>query len=186
VSRKNSSACGARTRACRVHTRVNAFAPSRVCTRPRIVFDSRNQSSLHRIPLNVSGDLAPLGFISNPMVVRLALPKLLTRAMKQPISLPSRDALERFQQHAGRNRRQQRQVDVIGHDDERPEDDTVPNFDREAATRLPAWLSSPYEDRPGQRALRPDTDLPMGRPPHRRAFGQVENESSAGCRADAR
>ncbi len=129
MSRKNSSACyllcrsacGARTRACRVHTRVNAFAPSRICTRPRIVFNSRNQASLHWIPLNVPGDLTPFSFITNVMIVRLALPKLLARAMQQPISLPSRDALQRFQQQARRDPRQQKHVNMIGHDHERPE-----------------------------------------------------------------
>ena len=95
--------CGARTLACRVHTRVNAVAPSRICTRPRIILGSRNQPRLHWIPFNVTGDLAPLPLISHPMIVGLALPKLLPSAIQQPVRFPRCNALERFQQQAGRN-----------------------------------------------------------------------------------
>ncbi len=129
MSRKNSSgACGARTRfrgartlACRVHTRVNAWSPSRICARPRIFLRSGSQSRLHRIPLDVVGDPAPLFLASHPVVVRLALPKLLPCRTKQPVRFPRRDAFQGFQQEARRNRGKQKQVNVIGHDDERPE-----------------------------------------------------------------
>jgi hypothetical protein len=118
VSRKNSS--GARTPACRVHTRVNAPAPSRICARPRVVFRRRNQPRPYRIPLNIGSNPAPFLLASHPVIVRLALPKLFTCPMQQPVSFPRRDAFERFQQDARRNRGQQKQVDVVRHDDEGP------------------------------------------------------------------
>ena len=116
-----TAVCGARTLACRVHTRVNAFAPSGVCTRPKVVLSSRNQTSLYRIPFNIASDFAPLPVISNPVIIRLPLPKLPASAVEQPVSFTRRGALQRFQQHAGRNRRQQKHVDMIGHDYKRPE-----------------------------------------------------------------
>ena len=113
--------CGARTLACRVHTRVNAWSPSRICARPRVIFRLSNQARLHRIPLDVVGDPAPLDIISDPMIVGFPLPELPSCRTQQPVSFPRRDAFQRFQQQAGRNRGKQEQVDVIRHDDERPE-----------------------------------------------------------------
>ena len=107
---------GARTRACRVHTRVNALTPPRIRTRPWIILHPLRQPSLHRIPLNVSGDLAPLLSVSHPMIIGLPLPKLVARSMQQPVRLTRRGALQRFQQKARRNRGQQQQVDMIRHD----------------------------------------------------------------------
>jgi hypothetical protein len=135
VSRKSSScggatrtlracatrACGARTRACRVHTRVNAWSPSGVRTRPQIILHPRHQPCLHWIPLNIRRDPAPLVLAAYPMIVGLALPKLLSSSTEQPVSFPRRDTLQGFQQEAGRNRRQQKHVDVVRHDDERSE-----------------------------------------------------------------
>ena len=109
-------ACGARTRACRVHTRVNALTPPRIRTRPWIILHPLRQPSLHRIPLNVSGDLAPLLSVSHPMIIGLPLPKLLARAMQQPVSFPRCGALQRFQQKAGSNRGQYQQMDMVRHD----------------------------------------------------------------------
>ena len=130
MSRKNSNifaiqifaihtaVCGARTRACRVHTRVNASDPSRVCTRPGIVLRPDNQTSLHRIPLNVIADFVPFPVIANPVIIGLALPKLRARTVKQPVCLARRGAFQRLQQHARRNRRQQKHVDMVRHDHE--------------------------------------------------------------------
>ena len=113
--------CGARTRACRVHTRVNAILPSSIRTRPRIILDPLNQSSLNRIPLNIPSNLAPLAIISHPMIVGLPLPELFTRATEQPVCLTRRHALQRLQQQARRNQRQQKQVNVIRHNHPRSE-----------------------------------------------------------------
>jgi hypothetical protein len=55
------------------------------------------------------------------MVIGLPLPELLASAMKQPVGLTRGSSLERFQQQARRNRRQQKQVDVIRHDYKRSE-----------------------------------------------------------------
>jgi hypothetical protein len=132
VSRKNSDGgarfCrartgvrGARTLACRVHTRVNASTPFRICTRPRIFFHPRSQASLHRIVLDVRRNAVPLVLAPYPVIIGLALPKLPARAMQQPVCFTRRGAFQRFQQQAGRNRRQQKQVNVIRHDDEGPE-----------------------------------------------------------------
>jgi len=113
--------CGARTRACRVHTRVNAWPPSRIRARPGIILRRFNQSSFHGIPFNIVRDPAPLRLIPNPMVIGFPLPKLLASSVQQPIGLTRSDSLQRFKQQAGRNRGQQKQVDMIRHDDERPE-----------------------------------------------------------------
>jgi len=114
-----ASACGARTRACRVHTRVNALTPFRMSTRPRIILRPSNQLGLHRIPLDVGGNPVPLQIIPNPMIVGFSLPKLLTRAVQQPVGFPRRDALQSLEQQARRDPRQQEHVDVIRHDDKR-------------------------------------------------------------------
>jgi len=129
VSRKNSKsprgarvgACGARTLACRVHTRVNASAPSRICTRPRIFFPSRDHPSLHRIVFDIRRNAIPFHLATYPMIVGLALPELLAGTMQQPVCSTRGSAFQRFEQQAGRNRGQQKQMDVIRHDNERPE-----------------------------------------------------------------
>ena len=138
MSRKSSScgartplcsmalARGARTRACRVHTRVNARACARVnpelriCTRPFVILDPRNQPRLHRIPLNVPRNAAPLLRITNPMIVRLPLPELLAGPVQQSIGLTRRRSLERFQKLGGQDQRHQEHVNVVGHDYEGP------------------------------------------------------------------
>ncbi len=124
MSRKNSSvgSCirGARTHACRVHTRVNARTPARICTGPRIILRPSNQPCLYRISLNILSNPVPLRLISNPMIVGLALPKLLAGPVEHPIGFPRRGSFERLQQDTWRNDRQQKQVNVIRHDHERP------------------------------------------------------------------
>jgi hypothetical protein len=120
VSRRNSSSsCGARTRACRVHTRVNARSPFLIRTRPCIIFRNRNQTGLHRIPFNIGCNPAPLGFISHPMIIGLPLPKWLTGAIQQPVRFTGRSAFQRFEQQTRSNRWQHQYVNVIRHDDER-------------------------------------------------------------------
>ena len=123
MSRKSSKSClrGARTLACRVHTRVNAWSPLRICTRPRIVLHSSNQASLHRISLDIGGDSVPFRIVSHPMIVRFPLPKLLTSAMQNPIGLSRGDTFQRLQKQARRNRRQQKHMNVIRHNHEGPE-----------------------------------------------------------------
>jgi len=102
-------------------TRVNALVPSRICTRPRVVLLLLHQSRLHRIPLNIARDPGPLRVIPHPMVVGLALPKLLASAIQKPVGFTSRDAFQPFRQQARRDGGQQKRVDVVCHDDKRPE-----------------------------------------------------------------
>jgi len=126
VSRRNSSGyCGARTRACRVHTRVNAkqvqsTAPFGVSARPKVVLNLR-QPSLYSIALNVTSDPIPFILIAHPVIVGLPLPKLLTSSSQQLIRLPRRNAFEGLQQFTRRNLRNQKYVDMVGHNGKRPE-----------------------------------------------------------------
>ena len=136
----HSGSRSARTRACRVHTHVNAklvsskpvFAgvralplcseavtPTFVRTRPRVIFNARNQSRLYRILLNVLGDPVPFVFISHPMIEGFAPPKLIAGASEQLVRLPRCKSFERFEQLARRYQRQQKGVDVISHDRKR-------------------------------------------------------------------
>ena len=122
MSRRNSSrACGARTRACRVHTRVNAWSPLRICTRPRILLHPCSQPRLYRVSLNIFRNPVPLHLISHPMIVGLALPKLFARSTQQPVCVTGRNAFQRFQQQARRYQWQQEQMNVIRHDRPRSE-----------------------------------------------------------------
>jgi hypothetical protein len=136
VSRKNFSVCrdarsracwialsrGARTRACRVHTRVNAWvsvrvnAQPRISARPRIILDPRNQAGLHRIPLDVASNAVPLLLVANPVIVRLTLPELLAGMVQQSIGLACGRSLKRFQKMGRRYDGPQEYVNVVGHD----------------------------------------------------------------------
>jgi len=127
VSRRNSSGCGgcssgaggARTPACRVHTRVNAKLG--VSTRPRIFLHGLDQSSPHRVSFDIPRNAIPLVLVSNPMIVRLPLPKRFANAIESFIRLPRSRSLDRFQEQSRRYHRQQEHVNVIRHDDERSE-----------------------------------------------------------------
>jgi hypothetical protein len=129
VSRKN---CSARTRACRVHTRVNAgrvfarvralrqpFTPFWVGARPGIVLDLCHQPRLYRIPLDVPRDPVPFTFIPHPAIVRFAPPERLSCASQQLIRFPRRKSLERLKELARRYQRKQQHVDVVCHDRKR-------------------------------------------------------------------
>ena len=124
MSRKSSSCgCGARTvrrgartPACRVHTRVNAWSPSRVCARPQIILPSLSQTRLHRVALDRSRNPDPLPLISYPVVIRLALPKLLPGALEQLVRFSRSHPFERFQQQTRRDQRKQQHMNVIRHD----------------------------------------------------------------------
>ncbi len=120
MSRRNSRADrGARTLACRVHTRVNA--KPRVGTRPQIVLNVGNQPSPNRIFPDVSRNPIPLALIANPVIVGLALPEGFAGAIHQSVSFPRGRSLERFQQASRRDQRQQRHMDMVCHGHKRPE-----------------------------------------------------------------
>ena len=127
MSRRNSSGyCGARTRACRVHTCVNAkqvhpIAPLRVSARPSIILNLRNQPGLDWIVFNVPSNPLPLTFIPHPVIIRLPSPKLLTSSSQQLICLPRRNAFEGLKQFTRRNPRKQKHVDMVGHNGKRSE-----------------------------------------------------------------
>ena len=201
MSRKNSSGpvpvpvcylcctcacCGARTRACRVHTRVNAFGSISDLHSTTDNPHPRNQSSLHRIPLNIASDPVPFLLISHPMIVGLALPKLLARATQQPVASRAVTPFSDFSNRLGEIRGQQKQVDMIRHDHERSEMilaqflTAQQRFDNERCDRFSSQIA---RDRC---ALHPDNDPPTRKLRHRRLCGLAENGSSASCRADAR
>jgi hypothetical protein len=124
VSRKNSNR-GARTRACRVHTRVNArrvfarvqpLTPFWVRARPRIVLHLRHQSRLDRIPFNVSRDPVPFIFVTHPVIIRFTSPKLLSGSPQQLIRFSRGKSFERLEQFARGYQRKQQHVDMIYHD----------------------------------------------------------------------
>ena len=126
MSRKSSNR-GARTRACRVHTRVNARRPSGqslppfcISARPGIVLHLRHQSCLDWIPLNISSDPVPFIFVPYPVIIRFASPELLSSASQQLIRFPRRKSFERLHQFTRRYQRKQQYVDVVCHDRKRP------------------------------------------------------------------
>jgi hypothetical protein len=96
--------CGARTRACRVETFLDA------CTRLRILFWEHDQSSVQGIVLNVYSDALEFGLVSSPVVVRLLLPEglgcprslLASRAVA-----PFNDLSSRLRSTRKRNRRRE-------------------------------------------------------------------------------
>jgi hypothetical protein len=112
----SASVRGARTRACSVHTRVNASSPLIVRTRPGIILSLANQSSLHRVILYVSENPFPLPIVPHPMVVRFPLPERLARSAEYKVRPSGRNAFERLQQHAWRDHRQQQNVHMVCHD----------------------------------------------------------------------
>jgi hypothetical protein len=137
-----SSNRSARTRACRVHTRVNArrvfakvrtrhasvralrlqpLTPFWVRARPGIVLHLGHQSRLDRIRFNVPGDPVPFTLVAHPMIVRFAPPELLSSASQQFVCFPRRKSFERLQQFARGYQGEQQYVDVIRHDGKRSE-----------------------------------------------------------------
>ena len=120
MSRRNfRRGCGARTHACRVHTRVNA--KPWVSARPRVVFNGPDQIRLQRVPLDIPCDLIPFFSASDPMVVRLALPERLSGAIEKFVGRPRSRSFERFQKRTRRDHGQEQCVDVVRHDRKRPE-----------------------------------------------------------------
>ena len=111
--------CGARTHACSVHTRVNAFSPPPISTRPCIFLGSANQPGLHRIFLNVSRDPLPLANVAHATVVRFPLPERFARSPQYSVRLSRRDALKRLQQQARRRQRLQQHVHMVRHNHKR-------------------------------------------------------------------
>src|SRR5258708_5943588 len=69
---------GADTRVCRAETRLGAPPPF-PGARPAIVLRPLDQPSLHGVVLDVRRDSFPFLFISDPMIVRLCLPKRFAR-----------------------------------------------------------------------------------------------------------
>jgi len=116
----STSARGARTRACSVHTRVNAFSPLFMRTGPSIFLSAADQPSLHRIFLDVSQNPFPLPIIAHPMAVRFPLPELLAGPAKYYVRPSGSNALNRFQQQARSHYGQEQQVHMIRHDGKCP------------------------------------------------------------------
>jgi hypothetical protein len=134
LRRKSSSA---RTHACRVHTRVNAwifarvrtrharvralqaFTPFRVSAGPRVVFHACYQTSFHWVHFDVSRYLVPFVLISSPVVVGFSPPERLAGSAEQFVRLPGGRSLQRLEQVARRDLRKQKHVDMVGHNRER-------------------------------------------------------------------
>jgi hypothetical protein len=114
-----TSVCGARTHACSVHTRVNAFSPSPISARPGIFLSRPNQPGLHRIFLKISRNPLPLPIVPHAMVVRFPLPERLSRSPKYPVRLSRRDALKRLQQQARRYQGPQQHMHMVRHNHKR-------------------------------------------------------------------
>jgi len=106
---------GARTRACSVHTRVNAFPPLFMCAGPKIILGSDNDVRLNGVVLDVGSNSRPLPIVTYDMVVRFAQPELLTRTPEQPVSLVRGVPLQRFQQFIGGGQWLQQHVHVVAH-----------------------------------------------------------------------
>ena len=105
---------------------------------------------------------------------------------EQPVGFTRRDAFQRLQQQAWRNRGQQEQVNVIRHDDKRPEEILSQSFRRETANRLPAWRFLLSADAPDRCMHHPGSDPPTRKLHRPTPCEPAENGSLAGCRADAR
>jgi hypothetical protein len=111
--------CGARTHACSVHTRVNAFSPPPISTRPGIFLGSANQPGLHRIFLNISRNPLPLPIVAHATVVGFPLPERFARPPQDSVRLSRRHALKRLQQQARRRQRPQQDVHMVCHNHKR-------------------------------------------------------------------
>ena len=85
-------------------------------TRPAIFFSLRNHTCHNRIVLDIDGNALPLLLVSDPVVIRFPLPKRLTGSPQQPVGLVRGIALERLQQPARGNLRQQQDVHMVCHD----------------------------------------------------------------------
>ena len=98
--------------------RFRGNAEPRVSARPLIVLDHRNQSRLDRISFDMLRDPIPFLAAPHPVIVGFPLPKRLAGSIQNPVRLPRRGALKRFQKLARRNYRQEQGVNVIRHDGE--------------------------------------------------------------------
>ena len=107
-----------RAYACRVDTSVDAFPPLLMCARPEVVLGPGDESCLHGMLFNVTGDPIPFDLASDPMVVGFLLPERFTGAPQQTVGLTGRETLQRFQQPAGRNQRKEQDMQVIAHNHE--------------------------------------------------------------------
>ena len=120
------------------------------------------------------------------MVVRLALPKLLARAMSSLLASRAVTPFSDFNNRLGEIRGKQEQVNVIRHDDERPETILAQVFAAKQGLDYEHGYRFLPQDERGRRALHPGSDRPTRKLRRRKPCGPAENESWAGCRADAR
>ena len=104
---------GARTRACRVETRLDA------CTGPRVLPRIPHNTCFDRIVFDISANPAQLNLIPYPVIVGFFLPKWLPGSTQQTICLPGGRTLERFQQAVGRDHRSDQEMNMICHNDVR-------------------------------------------------------------------
>src|SRR5258707_12744353 len=88
---------GADTRVCSAETRLGALLPFS-CARPAILLRPPDQPRFHGVVFDVCHNSFPLLVVSDPMVVRLRLPKRLSRAAQNTIRLPRRRPFEGLQQ----------------------------------------------------------------------------------------
>src|ERR1022692_2013445 len=111
---------GAGTRACRDGTL--AVAHGRFCrARPGVVVRASYESGFHGIVFDVSHNSLELVFVSDPVVVRLSLPKGLAGTTEYQVSFTRGAAFQRAKQTLRRNFGPQEYVDMVGHDHPSPQ-----------------------------------------------------------------
>jgi len=106
--------CGARTRACSAGTLAGGRA------RPAVLQRGVHESTHDGIPLDISDNPLKLALVADPMIVRLPLPKWVSGASQKDIGFTCSRALNRPKKFGGADFRQQKNVDMIGHDHPSP------------------------------------------------------------------
>jgi hypothetical protein len=87
--------------------------------RPKKLLSSHDQSSLHRIRLNISNNPPKLGFVANQSIIALVLPELMSREAQDSIAFPSRRSLKRMHNPRNFQQRCHQEMHMIRHHDKR-------------------------------------------------------------------
>ena len=95
--------------------------------RPGPILDSLHQSGLDRIPLDIPDDAIHLLILADPMIVRLILPERFARASEDLSCLASAVTLDCSTHLLHLHMGSEQDVDVVGHDDPRPQIVFLPN-----------------------------------------------------------
>ena len=85
-------------------------------TGPRPFRNGRSESCSDRVTLDVTHDSFHLTLAANPMIVRLVLPEWLPASTQDLIGPARRGSLQPSGDHCQIHVRQQKQMDVVGHD----------------------------------------------------------------------